>query len=202
MGYILIVKETKGTTMKKLTLTLNHDSDVECPNEWDGFRLVSFGRHHNSYDDPHNYISHLDQYGDVVPANIGIKRKLKCETAFILSYFEHGNCVWSLRGEGPQCQWDNVSVAGILLWEGKPLRQDLRREAARDFCKTYTAWANGECYCYSIEDEEGNHIDSCGGFYDAEGMFEEIRAHTKGCEVEIEGPATWLAQYHDVAEVA
>lgn len=31
---------------------------------------------------------------------------------------------------------------------------------------TYTSWCNGEVYYYEVETEDGEYIDSCGGFYD------------------------------------
>ena len=29
----------------------------------------------------------------------------------------------------------------------------------------YSAWANGDCYCYSLYDNNGNFVDSIAGYY-------------------------------------
>lgn len=143
------------------------DDSHESPCEWDdGWKLHSFSSRHDSFTHP-NALD-LD--------SIGMRRKIKCGTAFFLSYFEHGNCVWSLRDEGPKCQWDSVRTAGILIWEGSP--KDLhkgyeaRRESARGFCETYTYWCNGEIYGYEIHEvspfenaDPGEPLDACWGFY-------------------------------------
>ena len=31
------------------------DEDAEGPNDWEGWRLVSFGRRHRAYEDPERY---------------------------------------------------------------------------------------------------------------------------------------------------
>lgn len=101
----------------------------------------------------------------------------------LLDYFEHSGCVWSVSGEGPQCQWDSVRFAGIwvpdrcLLNEVQkiklgPDRFVKMREWARQACETYTQWCNGEVYGYSVRvmDETGEEIsrDSCWGMYGLE----------------------------------
>lgn len=37
-------------------------------------------------------------------------------------------------------------------------------KAAQGFCEYYTDWANGNIWGYVIEDEDGEHVDSCWGF--------------------------------------
>lgn len=194
--------------MKRLTLTLHHDHDIECPTEYDGWKLHSFSRKHVNF-------KHPDEFGvrrDGTSDKIGFWRKLEVGTAFILGYFEHGNSMWFHADERPagtegDFRWDGVSVAGVLVWEQPvndlgPKSYDDRKADARQFLKTYTAWCNGEAYGYSIEDEDGESVDSCFGFFDVEHMFEEIRQHTANAEVEVTGEAKWLADYHSVQESA
>jgi hypothetical protein len=51
------------------------------------------------------------------PSNPGLRSKLRTGLAFFASYYQHGRCVWFLPGEGPNCPWDSVRVAGLLVWE-------------------------------------------------------------------------------------
>lgn len=142
-----------------MLLRIEFDPDVD--RDWvldDLWTIYSFGRKHGNYRHPDNFL----------PPDKGLKKKLKNRTAFFLSYFEHGNCVWSLQGEGPKCPWDSVYCAGLLLWEGKPTDLDRtpkqRKEQARRFLERYTDYCNGDVFRFELEDDEGKLLDSCGGF--------------------------------------
>lgn len=165
--------------MSNLVLTIGYDSDAECPSEFDGWRLVSFGRRHVNYEDPNKWLGRTAA-GIITGANVGINSKLRAGTAFILSCFEHGNCQWGLQGEVFQCQWDTAQVAGILVWEqdvgnlGPKTYKD-RQQDARIFLETYTNWANGNVYGYILETEDGKDVDSCWGYYGDEDLKSAIK---------------------------
>lgn len=184
-------------------LIIKHDQDTESPNTYENWKLVSFNSRHTSYGDPYDYLLPPDEYGEPVPANIGIRRKLKTGTAFILSYFEHGNCVWGLKGETHNCQWDTARIAGILFWEGKskelPKSYEEREEWARSFLKEYTEWCNGNCYYFRIEDMEENILDSCGGFIGDDGLADDIKGNLSDDYnvVAIEGEASCVIDLED-----
>lgn len=165
-------------------ITIHQDDCPMDPHEGDGqWRLYSFGRRHVHYESPSRF------FDDNRRPRLWLRNKLRAGTAFILSYFEHGNCVWSLRGTGPQCQWDNVDVAGVLVWE-HPVGDmgaktvEARAKDAAAFLETYTCWCNGDVYGYTVEEvvtlpcghTETNHVDSCFGYYgnDLDFMKEEI----------------------------
>jgi hypothetical protein len=181
-----------------LTVKLEHDSDIECPNtNGDGqWTLHSFGNRHVNHTDPEKFELYRNRKGELASRNRPLNRKLQNGLAFILSYYEHGNCMWSRSGHGPQCRWDNVQVAGILVWEHKAddmgaKSYEDRAKDADAFLNTYTSWANGEGLYYCIEDENGETIDSCGGFYgcDSDYMLEEIAHSLLNEEYEVEGDA-------------
>jgi len=204
-------------------LLVAYDSDpinpVEDAGEWE---LFSFSRRHRNHCDPEIYIKRVDRdSGDAVPANIGLARRLKCGTAFWLSYYEHGMCDWSLLGEGRQCQWDSARLAGILLWKGKikdlPKTYEEREKWARGIVEEYTKYCNGQAYGYSLVrllpsfSAEGKQVGtyeedidaSCWGFTESDHMFNEIREHMRHNgidpdELEITGDAKDLAAYHDL----
>lgn len=119
-----------------------------------------------------------------------------------LSYFEHGQCVWSVAGELPsscRCQFDSVDMAGVWIPDSTVLdeaknysgrtRSLFMRKRARSACETYTQWSNGEVYGYAIEkitecdcdcpNCDGIHredIESCWGFYGYDDVLAEARA--------------------------
>lgn len=170
--------------MGKLTLRVDHDPDVESPSDSDGWKLYSFSTRHGNFKHPEALgLGARNVVGDLTFTSPGLRRKVDRGLAFVLSCYQHGNIVWSLKGEGPQCRWDTAQVGGILIWEGRskdlgPKKVDDRRADAKRFLETYNAWANGETYCYAVEDEEGNVVDSCGGYVgpDLDYMWDSIRS--------------------------
>ena len=73
-------------------------------------------------------------------------------------------------------------------------------------CEVYSEWCKGNVYGYSVEDEKGEIIDSCWGFYDVgekgktgvDDMAEQVRAAVNGDpDVTFEGDCVWLKDYHD-----
>jgi len=189
--------------MSKLTVHIEHDSDLECPADQDcQWKLYSFCSRHVSF-------KHPDELGIVCNRNEVVRvrdrklaTKIKNGLAHVLSYFEHGNSVWFRKdGEvtpGIEFQWDGVRVAGLLVWEhpANEIGGKTHEERAKDadgFLKEYTSWANGEGYYYRIEDEEGEHVDSCGGFLgDPDYMLDEMVHNLIGHEFEVEGDADYL----------
>ena len=172
-----------------LNLNIGIDYDPQDPTEFgEGWKVVSFGNRHTNYEDPYNY---TDDSGE--RWKIGLRNKFKAGTAFVLSYFEHGLCRWMLAGSdrglmAGDWRWDGVDVAGLLIWEGKPT--DLgknyteREERARSFIDTYTDYCNGNVWCYAVEDEHGEHLDSCCGYFGDDvksGVTEYLEYYMKQC---------------------
>lgn len=183
--------------MSKVVVRIEHDSDTESPAEYGGWVLHSFSRRHRSFTDP-------DTLG---LGSIGFRRKLACGTAFLLSYYEHGNCQWALRGCGVSCPWDSVDVAGVLIWSDKPrdLAKDFdtRRKSAESFLSEYTDWCNGACYYFSITeyDDEGDEVrdvDSCGGFIGSDRVLDCIREALADVgeddDIEVRGDCAWIGE--------
>jgi hypothetical protein len=184
---------------------LAFDCDGENPSEWDGWRLSSFGRRHRNFRDPKSLGLSLELDGNGWPkVKIpGLRAKLRAGLAFFVSYYQHSQCVWFLPGEGPDCPWDSVRCAGLLVWEQPvenlgPKTYADRQQDARNFLKTYTAWCNDEVFYFRIEDEDGNALDSCGGWYEPEEMFKAIAETVQGQEVVFKGEAAWLANHHSL----
>lgn len=187
-----------------LTVRIEFDADIENPNtNGDGqWTLYSFCSRHVNFKHPDDLKvvvgrNHVEKVRDRT-----LKRKLENGLAHWLGYFEHGQCCW-FRTDAPppgvEFQWDGVRYAGLLVWEHKPSDMGAKtyEDRAKDadaFLNTYTSWANGEGLYYCIEDEDGETVDSCGGFYgcDADYMLDEMVHHLIGHEFEVEGDADHL----------
>jgi hypothetical protein len=202
--------------MKKVIL----ENDVDYPNpaEEDGWTLHSFCTRHTNFKDPEECgLGPPDKTtGHPIPLTIGLRRKLETGTAFVCSYYEHGNSIWSLLGEGSNDQWDSTRVAGLLVWDqpikhlGAKTKED-RKNDARNFLASYTAWANGNAFYFRVEevtdeeDEDGEEIEN-GSYLDTNDnlkeMFREIAIACDGDEeIEFEGEASWLMDYHKLPKL-
>lgn len=188
-----------------LTVFLEHDQDCGDPTEYDGqWTPYSFSTKHSNFRHPNEFDPDEDAE---------LRAQLDAGLAFFLGYFEHGRCLWSFSGEGPQCRWDSVSHAGILVWENDPddmgakTPEDRRKDAA-SFLDQWNAWVNGDCYYFSIvegcescgSDDKGEVLESCGGFLGTEGnveyMFTEIKGYVGDQSVKFKGEAKYLADFH------
>jgi hypothetical protein len=70
------------------------------------------------------------------------------------------------------CPWDSGQFGVIYTTVDKLANLGLAdksveevKQMLADEVKFFSAYLNGDCYCYEVEDENGEVIDSCCGFY-------------------------------------
>ena len=205
-----------------LVVTVDYDLNTETPCDGEGaWELVSFRSRDHGYQNPYELLRYDPQRGEARALNIGLQRQLDTGTAFFVSRYEHGGVVWGLQGEVPACRWDTSEVAGLLIWKWGarllPKGLDARRAMARDFLKTYTEWANGECFAFMIDREAtgrdpyvetGDRIllDASSGYIGPDALAEvlaetliEFRKEWPGCRLVWEGDA-WRCVDHLVLD--
>lgn len=103
--------------------------------------------------------------------------------------YEHGGVAYVAAMSNPfSCPWDS-GQAGIIF----ALKADVRKEygvkrvdaktrakaleVLKGEVQTYSKWANGEVYGYTVTDATGEEVDSCWGFIgDLEHVREEAKA--------------------------
>ena len=194
---------------EEITVTLNIAQGPPAPHEEqpDTWKPYSFCRSHV------NFIHPLDPKMKIAPnGHSGVpelEAKLKSGLAFILTHFEHGECLWSiasLQQSARGCPFDQVSVAGVLIWEGPEdhlgaKKYEDRKRDAGWFVGEYTDWCNGAVY--DIVVSRGNEELEGHNYIPDSALDSSIRdlvhPHTKGEKnVNVEGDAAWLAQYHNL----
>lgn len=227
-----VTVETRDRSLR-ITAFIEQDSDVRAPDEdCDGqWKLYAFDRNVNHHAEPTSLglTGDWDENGepefttewngeegdaskDVLTEDAKtLKAKLEEGLAYFLSYSEHGECSWDIN-EAPKrsrgVNFDRRTVGGLLVWEhdaddmGAKTPEDRKKDAER-FLETFNEWANGHCYGYRCEDEDGDDVEdaSCWGFYgnDLDYMFENLRGSLpEGAEiVRFEGDSADMADYHD-----
>lgn len=196
------VREIKGAVVVSLTVSQSPPvPHEECDGTWIPY---SFKRAHVNFKHPQDPELLIDSNGSShLPL---LKKKLNEGLAFILSHYEHGDCLWSISGTGPKCEWDSVQIAGVLIWEEDPANMGAksyedRQKDAQNFLEAYTDWCNGHVYDIFVETDDGTELDNACHVPDCQldGVFDDVvYPHTKGKEVTVQGDATWLAMYHPV----
>ena len=118
--------------------------------------------------------------------------------------FEHSGCVFKTAelgdgnpfGNGMYAQFDSGCFGVIAIPIEKAMKEwgEDYEERAKNWMKgcidDYDKWQRGEVYCYVIEDEDGDEVGGCGGYYDenkalSEGVA-EAEAYVEGEKQEIE----------------
>jgi hypothetical protein len=184
-------------TTSKLQVALSYDSDVEDPNARDGdWKLYSFCHRHTAYTSHAKLRLSLDRDLDGLPVRqpVELRKRLSVGLAFWLSYFEHGSCIWFIKGSQNMAdmRWDGVKLAGLLVWEHGPQSLGAKEYADREndamrFLAEYTASANGEVYCWDILNADDEFVDCCGGYYSDEDACDALAVALAGREFKFYG---------------
>jgi hypothetical protein len=86
--------------------------------------------------------------GKIKWKNPKIQKMYENKQIFVCEFYSHSLDVWSLLGEGPQCRFDTVSFAGLLIWKGDVYKYagagTDRESTARELLDAYNAYANGD----------------------------------------------------------
>ena len=116
----------------------------------DGIEFITFERNstlstRHSFDEPEEALEFAKAAG--------------LET-FPLFKYEHGNVCY--RSTPFACPWDSGQAGFVFI-----KREEVGdvEECLKGACETLTDWCNGSIYGYVVEDPDGNHLDSCWGFY-------------------------------------
>ena len=103
-----------------------------------------------------------------------------------LYLYEHGEVAISTTPFS--CQWDSGQVGYAYITREKAESEGLTDPAKiiEGEVETYGQYLNGEVYGFAVEDEEGNVIESCWGFFGLDSVKEEafavansVRDHVK-----------------------
>lgn len=164
------------------TVEVTYDMDPESPREWDNAcRLVMS---HNRYRFPNEADVDFDAYDGWDEVEKALRSKHRAHLIVPVYMYDHSGLAFRAgRGFGDvdSGRWDWGQVGFAYL-----TKSDLRREWGKDQEReqkalasieaeldAYESFVNGNVYCFSVEDEDGNLIESCAGFYDMDDALKE-----------------------------
>lgn len=165
---------------KTYTIKIFQDDSPISPREGDNLGTIIYW--HRNYDlgeingrkgniDPHEFVAQ--------------KRK---EGSVILPVYLYDHSGITINTTGFSCQWDSGQVGWIFAnkeairkwYQVKNITKKIReqvRDCLVNEIETFDKYIRGDVYGFTIEDEDGERVDSCWGFYDEKECMEEAEAN-------------------------
>ena len=167
----------------KLTVGVMEDGFMDSPRGYDD--MVEFTtREHRYYDLPKEFNFDWDAYDEWDMEEI--EEMDKNYHIFFLDCYQHSNMVWSLAGEGTQCQFDTSRRAWLMrVRKDKVGDRNDALNLVKDAIDLYNKRLNGEIYEWRIdrlvkwtsqdwrEKEEREYYDGCSWYYDEDEALQE-----------------------------
>ena len=143
---------------------------------------------------PDEWEAYVNEHGEVTSSDVGVRRKLDCQTLIPLSCYQHGGAEFSLYGGGMRCRFDTAGFAGFLELDPKVFKFDDREEAAASILKCYNDYLNGrivEVVVTPPDEEEG---DIFGHRYVSE-LWDQYKGSKNHSEVISNYLYEWASEY-------
>lgn len=180
--------KTYQKTIKALRLVIEHDDYTTSPRGWSnaGVFITKESKYlspDGTNNDFYQAMVDVSEYNNAQEHADAIKKQLETLGHNVLyivpvSRYEHGNVVYK---RGVHNGWDS-GVCGFYIitkkkWDvhvGGDFTEDHANKLIDGELEAYTNYANGEVYQFTLYDEHGEVVDSCGGFYDIEDIREYL----------------------------
>jgi|688.fasta_scaffold377651_1 hypothetical protein len=157
---------------------------AESPREWDNLTKCIFFGNYKHLGDNHNFDfnQEFDSREDFIDRGEDIiKKHFDAVLVKAVHLYEHSGTSISTDYSGNYtCRWDSGTIGFVVItkedlrtnFKWKVITQkrlngvmDIINDIMDSEIDTLSDYIGGEIYQFSIEDENGNEEDSCGGFY-------------------------------------
>lgn len=162
--------EVESFDVSGLTVRIVQDTDAESPRENDNLgTMICWHRNYilgdyTNKDLPYDSPSDFQEWVD--------KDK---ETAIVLPLYLYDHSGITMSCSPFSCPWDSGQIGYIYITKEKIRKEYSVKKITKKLLervtgylvsevKEYDDYLTGQCYGYVIEDEDGEHIDSCWGF--------------------------------------
>ncbi len=165
-------------------LVIEHCEYAESPREWDNLTKCIFFGNYKHIGDKHDFDfnTEFDSRQDFIDRGEDIiKENFDAVLVKAVHLYEHSGTSISTNYSYPYtCRWDSGTIGFVIITKadlrneyGWKLITQKRLDSVMDNLNsvmdseidTLSDYVGGEVYEFSIEDEQGNQEDSCGGFY-------------------------------------
>ena len=186
------MEEIKSIDYKGMTIRMCYDLNADSPREWDNVGMI-YSNHKYYNPDGHKIDEIENEDGELVSGEL--------DRMFIwlpIYYYEHGGLSVNTRRDYPyNDRWDS-GLFGIIAVEKDRLRKEYgwgaitkkRKEQILRILEgeieIFDSYCKGDVYGFVVEDEEGEQIDSCYGYYGDVGMKDAIVDAEDSIDCELE----------------
>ena len=168
--------EVNGKTVRIVQDTFN-----ESPRQWCNLATMVFAGKHKGLGDDHqvDFSDGFNSRQDFITRGEELVRKQMKDVAVCIPVhmYDHGNVSISTNSGYPyDCRWDSGTIGFVVVTKeairenfgAKRVTQKLIDRAiqiAEGEVETLSSYLRGDIYGFQVEDENGEELDSCYGFY-------------------------------------
>lgn len=180
----MTVIDVKYIDTTPVTCTISYDDFLDSPREWDnlGNMVLSHGR----YDLPNELNINFKDFGGWSEIESILTKEHNCSIVLPVQGYDHGALNIYIGNEHDK--WDGGQLGFICAtdedvrkWYGvKRITKEVREYATRQLgyeVEDYNKYVNGLVYHYTLEDNRGNYIDSCGGYFDIQDIKQDLNMY-------------------------
>jgi hypothetical protein len=151
---------------------IEQDDNPESPAKWEDENLFLVANHSQFYV-PAPGEKAVPQHAKEV-----VDKWKKTHWVFPVEAYIHSGVSLALAGEGsfPDRQWDVSQIGFVFVSKLEWRLSKSARKCAVSYLETWNTYLSGDVWGFIIEDEDGNEIHSCWGFYGKEHCEEEAKA--------------------------
>ena len=177
---------TKTTTTEEPQLVISYYENTESPREWSNLGyFITKDSNYNSPDKNEVLKRIVANTGDIAKDQEEhiklIKKEVEEQTdekviaIYPVVKYEHSGVSYSLgTNHGFDCSNNGFYiVTDKTAKEVGTAKKDFKRIIEGEI-ETYNQYANGNVYCFTLYDEDGELEDSCSGFYSIEAIREHL----------------------------
>jgi hypothetical protein len=186
------------TTYKNFTILIEQDNDPMNPRtEWDNFGIIAY-KHRNyilgeeEINDPDDFLAGL---AGLEPDKDNLMERAQKKNVILPVYlYDHSGITISCRPFS--CPWDSGQV-GYIYATYEQIRKEYNvkhvttkviekvKNRLRSEIETFDNYLTGEVYGFTVEDEDGEMVDSCSGYYGENGIKDAINTAKDSIDCEI-----------------
>lgn len=155
-----------------MKLRIEQDQDAQSPSEFDD--TIYIVAKHRQFA-VHRPGKRDTTYGEAFDVAAEIEDRKETHYVFLLEAYIHSGVVLALAREGnfPDREWDVSLLGAVFVDKTEADDKDEARSMARSKIDEWNQYLSGDVWGYIIEDDNGNQIDSCWGFYGKEYVEEQ-----------------------------